>query len=313
MSGIVRSRHTIRKNPPASRDPRLIEPWVLAEAEPDTPLAKLEHAFRSALESVDLIEEHKFKARQSNKFTDAGIVDDALKFAASKLAPTLKRAHLAVERARAEVVSRREKLALKPADRADAAGQMRRLYKLDKFNALSGSERNALIAKGLEGNSLDPELAQVFLEMPDYAKVLPSDLERVRDSALRAQHGDEAINEIAEAEEAIKITEIAIAAAAQEIASEVGGPAKLDAAAAPHVAQIGALWLRRITNSDGSEQVQVFKKAAVPYKNPRGDVGGSWPLASPEEIENGRFFASHAEWQAAGGTYAERERKRDAA
>jgi hypothetical protein len=47
-------------------------------------------------------------------------------------------------------------LVLKPADKTDAAGQMRRLWKLDKFNAMSDSERNAYLAKA--GDNLDPEL-----------------------------------------------------------------------------------------------------------------------------------------------------------
>jgi hypothetical protein len=51
-----------------------------------------------------------------------------------------------VEAAKAEAVARREKLALKPADKTDAAAQLRRLWRLDKFNALSDQERNALTA-----------------------------------------------------------------------------------------------------------------------------------------------------------------------
>jgi hypothetical protein len=72
------------------------------------------------------------------------------------LAPKLQKAKRAVERARAELVAKREKLTLKPADKTDAAGQMRRLWKLDKFNAMSDSERNAYLAKA--GDNLDPEL-----------------------------------------------------------------------------------------------------------------------------------------------------------
>ncbi len=63
------------------------------------------------------------------------------------LAPQLSKARRAVEQAKAEAADRRAKLTLKKADLADAAGQMRRLWKLDKFNAMSDSERNAYLAK----------------------------------------------------------------------------------------------------------------------------------------------------------------------
>lgn len=50
-------------------------------------------------------------------------------------------------------------------------------------------ERNALTA---DAATLDPELAQALLEMPGYSKILPSDLDQIRDRALVAQHGEEA-------------------------------------------------------------------------------------------------------------------------
>jgi RNA polymerase-interacting CarD/CdnL/TRCF family regulator len=72
------------------------------------------------------------------------------------LAPKLQKAKRAVEQAKSEAAERRAKLVLKPADKTDAAGQMRRLWKLDKFNAMSDSERNAYLAEA--GDNLDPEL-----------------------------------------------------------------------------------------------------------------------------------------------------------
>jgi hypothetical protein len=55
------------------------------------------------------------------------------------------------------VAERRAKLELKPPDKTDAAAQILRLWKLDKFNALPDHERNALVA------SLDPDLAAAIL------------------------------------------------------------------------------------------------------------------------------------------------------
>jgi RNA polymerase-interacting CarD/CdnL/TRCF family regulator len=96
------------------------------------------------------------KAEKSGTLTPAGITSDTLPYAASTLAPALKKARTAVEQARHEAATRRAKLTLKKSDPTDAAGQMRRLWKLDKFNAMSDSERNAYLAKA--GDNLDPEL-----------------------------------------------------------------------------------------------------------------------------------------------------------
>src|SRR5262245_17415905 len=60
--------------------------------------------------------------------------------------PRLHRERQAVEQAKVAVADRRAKLALKPPDKADAAAQILRLWKLDKFNALPDSERNAAVA-----------------------------------------------------------------------------------------------------------------------------------------------------------------------
>jgi hypothetical protein len=84
-TGIVRSRHTIRKNPPSNRVPVYVEPWTFAEDAKH--LAPIEKAFRDALEVVDLIEARKTTAKQSGQYTDEGVAADALTFAAATLAP----------------------------------------------------------------------------------------------------------------------------------------------------------------------------------------------------------------------------------
>src|SRR5262245_28434015 len=142
--------------------------------------------------------------------------------------PRLHRERQAIEQAKAAVADRRAKLALKPPDKADAAAQILRLWKLDKFNALPDSERNAAVAAVA---SLDPDLAAAILQAPAYSKVHASDLDRLRDHALRAQHGDEALIELHDLDRGIAVAEQALAAVQEEIAFDVGGVAKLDAAA----------------------------------------------------------------------------------
>jgi hypothetical protein len=65
--------------------------WAIPEVKAGSTLAKLEAAYLAALESVDQIEAHKAEAIASKKFTDEGVITDALQFAASKLMPRLKR------------------------------------------------------------------------------------------------------------------------------------------------------------------------------------------------------------------------------
>jgi hypothetical protein len=290
MTEIVRSRVTIRRNPPGNRTPRYVEPWALPEAKDGTPLAKLERAFFSALEAVDAIETHKAEAVASKKFTDEGVIADALEFAASKLAPQLKRAKHVVDKAREELAAKRAKLTLKAADKTDAAGQMRRLYKLDKFNALPDSERGALISGGIESGNLDPDLRQAIFEMGDCAKVFASDVDRLRDQTLRAQYGDDAVDEIAELETAVATADMAITASREEIAQDVGGVQKLDDAAKPFEEHLGALWLKK-----QDDAVKVFKQT--------GADRGAWIDALPNEVEAGRFFEDYNDWQAAGGVW----------
>src|SRR5262245_16141262 len=111
-----KGRGTIRRVPSANRQPRRISPWAFQPKENST-LAKLETSYLCALDAVDAVEQRKADAIASKKFTDDGIAADVLQFAASTLAPKLYRARLAVQAARAEAQARREKLALKPADK----------------------------------------------------------------------------------------------------------------------------------------------------------------------------------------------------
>jgi hypothetical protein len=140
----IRSRVTIRRAGMSARGAKLIEPWVYEEAKPNTLLAGVEKAFFDALAAVDALEDRRAAAVKAGALTPEGIAADSLQFAAGTLAPQLKRARQVLERAKAEVVSERGKLTLRPVDKTDAASAVRRrLWKLDKFNALPDAERNS--------------------------------------------------------------------------------------------------------------------------------------------------------------------------
>src|SRR5262245_628339 len=144
---------------------RTIEPWILEAAEGST-LQRLERAYLDALAAVDAVEDRKAASSKSGKFTSQGITDDALQFAASTCAPKLRRARQTLEAAKQEVAERRAKLTLKGPDKSDAATQILRLWKLDKFNALPDATRNAAMADAV---SLDPDLAAAILQAPAIA------------------------------------------------------------------------------------------------------------------------------------------------
>jgi hypothetical protein len=147
---------------------------------------------------------------------------------------------------------------------------------------MSDAERNALIA---DVGTLDPELAQAFLEAPQQAKILPSSLRQIHENALKTQHGEAPFAELAALEEGIKIADTAITAAREEIASEVGGLSKFDEAARPYEKLSSAAWLR-----DFNGEVRSFH-----VENNRG----YWNAASQEEIDNGVYFESAEQWRMA--------------
>jgi hypothetical protein len=285
-----KGRDTIRRMTSSNRTPRRIEPWVLQPQE-GTTLAKLERAYLDALESVDAVEQRKLDAVSSKKYTEDGVAADVLQFAASKLAPKLHRARRTVEAAKVEAALRRSKLVLEPFDKTDAAGQMRRLWKLDRFNALPDKDRNALTANVA---TVDPELAQAFLELPEYSKILPTDLEQVRDLALRAQHGDETLTEQRDLEAGIAIAEDVLAAARQEVAADAGGFARFNAAAAPYEKAASTPWLRKyrqnLPNGDSEERIGVW--------DPEHSKTGIRP-ATAQELADGIYYQDIAAYRRA--------------
>src|SRR5262245_54347124 len=274
---------------------RTIEPWVL-EAAAGSTLAKLEQAYMEALAAVDAVEDRKAEAARSGKFTPQGVTDHALAFAASTCAGKLRRARQVLEVAKQEAADRRAKLALKPPNKADAAAQILRLWKLDKFNALPDAERNATMA---DAASLDPDLAAAILQAPAYSKVLASDLERWRDDALRRQHGDKALSEQRDLESGIAIVEQVLPLARDAIAQDVGGETALAKAAEPFERAATAPWLRKIQRTEpdpkyGHPFTQVVEEYVGVWR-----PGVGFKRATEDEIANGVYYENYAAYQAA--------------
>src|SRR5262245_51035289 len=296
---VPKGRPTVRKTPMSGHRTRRLDLWDL-QPKPGSTLERLERVYLTALEAIDQHEQRLAEARSSGKFTNPGLVDHSLTFAASTLMPRLYRERQAVEQAKAAVADRRAKLALKPPDKADAAAQILRLWKLDKFNALPDSERNAAMA---DVASLDPDVAAVILQAPAYSKIHASDLDRLRDHALRAQHGNEALAELHDLERGIAVAEGALVAVRDEIAADVGGEAALAKAAEPYErAATAPVLIRQIL--DGQEVIRVVrppkggdKKPGETFQERLDRKYGSLAKPTAEELATGIVYDGLEAWR----------------
>jgi hypothetical protein len=298
MTIVIKGRHTVRASTPAGRTPRYIEPWIFVP-KPNSILAKLERAYLDALEAVDQIEMHKTEASNSGTFTPEGILSNALSFAASTLAPRLKRARTTVEQARHEAATLRAKLALK-VDKTDVYGLTRRAELRAWLRSLPENERRAISANI---DSIDPELRLAITEMPSaLSGVLQTDRQQLLDRALLAEHG-EAINELRELETAIAITEDVAQKAREEIAQDCGGGTRFYEAARPFEQRATAPWLKKFTEN-GEEVVRAFRLGKERTGNTLDERMAAFPVfavPTPEELETGVFYTDIHEWRRAQG------------
>ena len=84
-------------------------------------------------------------------------------------------------------------------------------------------------------------------------------------------------------ETGIAIADDVIAVARQEIAFDVGGLARLNAAAEPYERASVAPWLKKF-NEDGKEVVRVLRMIG------NGPWDGRWLEPTPQELEDGVFY-----------------------
>jgi hypothetical protein len=151
----------------------------------------------------------------------------------------------------------------------------------------------------VEPTSIDPDLTAAILQAPAYAKVLPSDLERLRDHALRSQHGDKALSEQHDLETAITIVEQVLPLARATIAEDVGGEPALAKAAEPYERAATAPWLKKC------KRYEPDPKYGHPFTQVAEEYIGVWRegigfrRATDPEIANGIYYENYAAYQAA--------------
>jgi hypothetical protein len=277
---------TIRKDASALASPNM-KLWDL-DAAPGTILANLENkAYLAALDAIDKLEAHRAEAAKSGQFTEAGLTENAKKFALTQLAPALHRGRLEIAAAKKEAAELRNKLTLQPPDKTDLVGVMRRQEIRAWLRSLPDQKRRDYIAGNLE--HLSPEMALAIIEAPaELSGVLGADRQVLVDTALRAQHGD-AITVVVELERAIKIASHAVETVRTEIARDVGvkDPHEWNRKAAPHEKRATAPYLKKFVEN-GAEVVRVMKW---------NGNGGTWGAPTPEQLTDGVYYGSFQEYQ----------------
>ena len=144
---------------------RQIDIWDL-QSQSGSVLERVEKAYLAALAAIDEHEQRLTEARASMKFTEAGLVDDALSHAATKLMPRLQRERLAVVQAKSAATSLRRMMTL-PVDKTDTYGLQRRAELRTWLRTLPEAGRHAI---GANLAAADPELQLAVAEMPSAAE-----------------------------------------------------------------------------------------------------------------------------------------------
>jgi len=274
-------RVSVRKNPnPNGPAPRRTHLWSFGDQQPGTTMAKLKDIVLAS-DLIDRLENESSEARASNKFTEDGLRDHVLNFAATKVAPALYRNRQKLAAAKQEAAAQREKLALK-VDKSDSYAFARRQRKLDLLLQMSEKDRHAVVERV---DALDPDLAIAIVELDVPAQMLglsAAVCNLIKERLLREQHG-EAVDRLAELETAIKAAEENNEARLAEVMQMTGvyDPAKFAELAKPHVQE--APWLRKY--GDVVHVVDLDSRIAR--------------VATPEEAASGVYYKDFAEYQRA--------------
>ena len=284
-----KGRMTIRKsvsaptdlvNPSIVRKNRRVRLWDI-EPKPGSTVAKLEReSYLASLAAIDAIEEYKTTAAKSGKFTEQGLADATRNFILNSTVPVFKRARDTIKAAKAERKAKREKLTLRPLDRADVVGEMQRREIRDRLAAMPAVERDHFLTANID--KLGPTTAEAILTAEDWLSGVPASYrDLLEDRALQAQHG-EAITEVQELELAIEFAESAVEVGRDEARLEAGipDPVEFNRLAAPIEAKQNAPWLRRRMNGE-AEEVRVVDLDK-----------GVEKVATQDEIDRGVFYDS---------------------
>ena len=139
-------------------------------------------------------------------------------------------------------------------------------------------------------DKMNPEEATALIEVPaSRTGIMEMDRDYLIDHAIRAAHGDSAIEDVQALEKGIELAAAANEAARHQIAEDGGATvAQFDEAAAPFEAKASVPWLRK--EKDKVYVMDVRRK--------------SWRQATDEHVSTGEFFPTWDQFNAANGREA---------
>jgi hypothetical protein len=194
---------------------------------------------------------------------------------------------------RAKTETMRATATLPPYDKADIVGAMNRRELRDRSCQMTFGQR----AMHMTGDTRSVDFIDAVLEQPAWVSGIdihnPNELqifEAAKQSRLQDIHGP-LLATIAAREAVESETLMVVNKVLGDLAADSGlKPHEFEAEVKAVENGVGALWLKRDKNSAGEEVIY----ALIPE-------GGGFrgKIASPEEVQNGHFFQSHEEYQAA--------------
>lgn len=275
------------------RENHIIKMWEIGDAAPGSTKAKLKNYYFGALQAVDRTEARQIEASKSGRFTPEGATQDVRNFVLNEVAPFFKRGRTAIEAAKAEAAELRNTIKPAVGDRTDVVGAMLRAEMRAHLRGMPKAERDQFVSTRLE--KMDPDLVTALLEVPSEFSGI-SDLHKTHllERVLEDQHGEK-IKELKDLEAAIEIAESAIETGRSEVSVDAGyqDPAAFNRDAEPFERQTQRFWLKKHKEKDG--EVTRFMDWDPVTKT------GAWRVAGPEQIVDGAFYNSWAEYQAANG------------
>ena len=284
---VVSGRSHIRGDLATGNLSKRVGLWDI-NTKPGTALDKVKAVYFGALNAADDSEAFAKEANESGRFTPEGVKAALLEHGASTLAVLLKRNKQTLDRARRELAETKAKLGPPAPDPADAAGAIRRWEFRNWFRGLSDRERSRYMLENRD--KMNPEEAQALMEVPaSRTGIMEMDRNDLIDRAIRAAHGDSAIEDVQALEKGIELAAAANEAAREQIAEDGGATvAQFDEAAAPFEARASVPWLRK--EKDKVYAMDVARK--------------SWAPATDEQVSAGDYFPTWDQFNQANGREA---------
>jgi hypothetical protein len=287
---------TLRKGSLRDGQKPRIKLWDLGDPPEGTTLAQLQRHYLRTFENIDRWDAKRAELKGNSDLTATGQQRLALDYGFGDVMPDVLKGRRALQKASAEVASRRAQLKQPKADPADMAAALRRQELRSAMRQMDNQARDKFLKENGRLDGLDPEIRQAILEMPASLSGVP---ETTRDEFLRQATESlnaDALEEIHTLERAIEIAASALEEGKAEIQREAvavdPGYADVDrfeARAADAAKLEDQPWLKMFTEN-GVEVTRVYTP------DPANPNTGGWKLPTSSQIEAGIIASSRDEF-----------------